>query len=70
MFPTKSEREVSGPQKMPQSLHATVLQAQYLHRPARQATFNFGNKYRQMESSDVVVKISRVLTGRHIDCPR
>jgi hypothetical protein len=28
---------------------------------ARQATFDIGNKYRQMESSDVVMKISRVV---------
>ena len=27
--------------------------------PASQATFDFGDKYRQMESSDVVMKISR-----------
>jgi hypothetical protein len=27
--------------------------------PARHATFYFGDKYRQMESSDVVMKISR-----------
>jgi hypothetical protein len=29
--------------------------------PARQATFDFSNKYRQMESSDVIKKILRVV---------
>ena len=33
---------------------------------ARQATFDFGNKYHQMESSDVAKKIQRVVTGRQV----
>jgi hypothetical protein len=34
---------------------------------ARKATFDFGNKYHQMELSDVIKKFPGSSTGRHID---
>jgi hypothetical protein len=38
--------------------------------PARQTTFDFGDKYHQMESSDVVKKFTGLSIGHHIDHQR
>ena len=57
----------------PQKAHRPLTVVKWgktLPQPASQVTFNFGNKYRQMESSDVVKNFWGSSTGCNMDHPR